>query len=196
MTSNLGTETIERACGGDRSPSARELVQEVRPLLASYFKPALLGRMTVVPYRPLSQAVMGRIVNMKLARVRGRLKSEHGVHLRVTDAAREAILARCDDPASGARNIDHVLDEAVLPQISQELLVKMAEGHVPDRLTLGARKNELTFHFGAAPAPRKKREERATAPPAAEAPKKRTPPKPKPKTEPLVVVAGAPAPGG
>ena len=162
MTSNLGTDEIERGIEAARVigkpvPTLRELVDRVRPVLLSRFKPALLGRMTVVPYLPLSPDVMRTIVDMKLERVRARLAAGHGVALTVTDPARDAILARCDDPSSGARNIDHVLDEAVLPQISEELLSRMAGGEAPTQLTLDASDNALTFRFAKAKKARRRK---------------------------------------
>ncbi|MEZ4335663.1 MAG: type VI secretion system ATPase TssH [Sandaracinaceae bacterium] len=151
MTSNLGTEAIEAAVGTGTS-DAHALVEAVRPVLLSRFKAALLGRMAVVPYLPLPAEVLRTIIDMKLGRIGERLLSEHGVRLRITAAAREAILARCDDPSSGARNIDHVLGESVLPRISEGLLARMTEGEIPERLTLGAKKNgEITLRFGEAP---------------------------------------------
>jgi type VI secretion system protein VasG len=155
MTSNLGTEVIERTCAREDAPSLRALVEAVRPTLMERFKPALLGRMTVVPYVPLSPDVLRTIVQMKLDRIAARLAAEHGVTLEVTDAARDAILARCDDPSSGARNIDHVLDDAVLPQLSEELLGYLADGSAPDRVTLDAdERRALTFRFERTPVKR------------------------------------------
>ncbi|MCA9711520.1 MAG: type VI secretion system ATPase TssH, partial [Myxococcales bacterium] len=148
MTSNLGTEIIDRECARAQPPSAGELVEAIRPELLQRFKPALLGRMTVVPYRPLPPTVMRTIIDLKLERIGSRLQREHGLTLEVTDAARDAVLQRCDDPSSGARNIDHVLDQAVLPRISEELLGRMARGEQPERITLGAGvRHELTFDF-------------------------------------------------
>ncbi len=157
MTSNLGTEAIEASVAAGTT-DAHALVEAVRPALLRRFKAALLGRMTVVPYLPLGRDVLRTIVDMKLARIGERLHSEHGVGLSVTAGARDAILARCDDPSSGARNIDHVLGEAVLPRISEDLLARMTEGALPERLTLGAKKNgELTLRFEAAKPKRKRK---------------------------------------
>jgi type VI secretion system protein VasG len=182
MTSNLGTEAIERAIEaahvvGGPVPTLHELVERVRPVLLSSFKPALLGRMTVIPYLPLSPDVMRTIVDMKLARIGARLETEHGVALVVAEAAKDAILARCDDPSSGARNIDHVLDEAVLPQISEELLERMASGEAPTELTLGASPNkELTFELTTREKARAKSPKRRTKGKKAKTAKKATSP--------------------
>jgi type VI secretion system protein VasG len=155
MTSNLGTELIERElagrAAGSPGPDFGELIEKLRPVLLQYFRPALLGRMTVVPYLPLPPEVLRTIIDMKLEKIGRRMAAEHGLRLEVTPAAREAILRRCDDPSSGARNIDHVLEQAVLPRISEEILSRMAAGEPLEVLTLGAgARQELTFTLGAA----------------------------------------------
>ena len=152
MTSNLGTDIIDRACARTEAPPAAELVEDIRPVLLERFKPALLGRMTVIPYRPLPSAVMRTIIDLKFGKIRRRLQGEHGLSFEVTDAARELVLERCDDPSSGARNIDHVLDESVLPRISEELLACMADGETPTKISLGAgARHELTFALSREP---------------------------------------------
>ena len=149
MTSNLGTEVIEHAMASAEPPDAAALVEILRPVLLERFKPALLGRMTVIPYLPLAPDVMRRIIDLKLEKIARRMAAAHGLRLVVTDAAREAILRRCDDPSSGARNIDHVLEQAVLPRISEEILSRMAAGERLDTLVLGAgARHELTFELG------------------------------------------------
>jgi type VI secretion system protein VasG len=151
MTSNLGTEVIEHELAGARPPDSAALVERLRPVLLERFKPALLGRMTVIPYLPLAPDVMRRIVDLKLEKIAARMMAAHGLRLVVTDAARAAILRRCDDPSSGARNIDHVLEQAVLPRISEEILSRMAAGERLEVLTLGAgARHELTFELGRA----------------------------------------------
>jgi type VI secretion system protein VasG len=151
MTSNLGTGLIERAFEQDEPPHAEALQGDLRQVLQQHFRPALLGRMTVVPYRTLSDDILRAILDLKVDRIRRRLAAEHGLSLKVTRAAKSAVLARCQDRASGARALDRVLDQTVLPRISQELLAHLAGGDVPSTVTLGATRNALTFRFGGGP---------------------------------------------
>jgi type VI secretion system protein VasG len=148
MTSNLASDVIMQACQGDEPPGVDELVDMVRPSLQKHFKPALLGRMSVVPYFALGQEVLRIITHLKLGKIERRLSEGHGIAFEVTPEARDALVARCTDPESGARDLDHVIDQAILPRISQRLLEQMAEEQLPTRLTLGAEEGEFTFVFG------------------------------------------------
>lgn len=136
--------TARAAAGGIDPVLARDA--EIRQMID-----VLTRRMTVIPYRPLPPEVLRTIIELELGGIGRRMAAAHGLRLRVTDAAREAILSRCDDPSSGARNIDHVLDQAVLPRISEELLARMADGEAIDTLTLDAGQGHvLRFEFGRA----------------------------------------------
>jgi type VI secretion system protein VasG len=147
MTSNLASDVIMQACQGDEPPGVEQLVEMVRPSLQKHFKPALLGRMSVIPYFALGQEVLRLITHLKLGKVERRLAESHGITFEVTPEARDALVARCTDPESGARDLDHVIDQAILPRISQRLLEQMAEDELPTRLTLGAADGEFTFAF-------------------------------------------------
>jgi len=128
MTSNLGTELLTRAADPSAPlPPYEELVQLVKPLLSDYFKPALLARMSVVPYVPIRPEALGEIVRMKLGGVATRARESHGLALSFDDAVVNAIAARCREVESGARNVDHVLRGSILPLVSNAVLGAMAE---------------------------------------------------------------------
>jgi type VI secretion system protein VasG len=129
MTSNLGTDTIMKLCADPETrPDANALGREIRPALLKFFAPALLGRMIVVPYFPIADDVMRRIVGLKLGKVRSRLRQNHGMALEYDDAVVDQIAARCTEVDSGARNVDHIITGTLLPEISRELLGRMASG--------------------------------------------------------------------
>ena len=129
MTSNSASEAIWRLCSDPETmPGGEALREAIMPELQKLFKPALLGRVTVVPYYPVSDAALRRIVEMKLDRVRQRLADSHRVSLTYEPALVDAVAARCKEVESGARNVDHVLTGTLLPDVSVSLLARMASG--------------------------------------------------------------------
>ncbi|HSP77051.1 MAG TPA: type VI secretion system ATPase TssH, partial [Myxococcaceae bacterium] len=109
LTSNLGSDIIMRAHEGGATPSAEELVAAVRPTLSRHFKPALLARMTIVPYAPVGPEVMRQIVSMKLEKLAGRLRATHGVETTLAPELLDALALRCTEAETGARNVEHIL---------------------------------------------------------------------------------------
>jgi type VI secretion system protein VasG len=137
MTSNLATDLITEATRDGKRPSMDELVAHIRPALSRHLKPALLARMTIVPYYAIPLSAMAGIVELKLDRLRKRLKESHKMDLVVAPAVITAIAGRCTEVETGARNIDHILAGSLLPQISSALLARMASGTPPKALALG-----------------------------------------------------------
>jgi type VI secretion system protein VasG len=136
MTSNLGSEQIIEATGAitqfDRDVSAGMLTEAIRPLLVEHFQPALLARFQTVPYRPLSAEALVAIVRMKLDKVAQRIARRFGVPLVCDDTLVAELVRACQSPDAGARNIDSLLDQQILPVLSRELLVRVANQQVPD----------------------------------------------------------------
>ncbi len=128
LTSNLGTAAIAEACAGGRRPDAEDLLDRVRPELITHFKPALLGRLVVVPYYPLGDDQIRDIVRLKLTRVQERFWDHRRAELTYDPALVEAIAGRCTEIDSGARTIDHILTHTLLPELSVEVLDRMARG--------------------------------------------------------------------
>jgi type VI secretion system protein VasG len=113
LTSNLGSEIILRACSdGTNRPEPEALVEAIRPILLRRFKPAFLGRLSVVPYYPLGDDEIGRIVRLKLAKIQKRFRDNHRAELTCSEPLVKAIAARCTEVDSGARNIDHILNHS------------------------------------------------------------------------------------
>jgi len=129
LTSNAATATIMQACRSAATlPSVQELDALIRPELNDVFKPAFLGRCTVIPYYPLGDADLRRIVELKLDRIRRRIAQNHHAVFDWTPALADAVSARCTEVDSGARNIDHILTGTLLPQIAQDVLMRMNQG--------------------------------------------------------------------
>jgi type VI secretion system protein VasG len=129
MTSNVGSETIMKLCADpDAHPDAEVLVEALRPALLKVFKPAFLGRLIVVPYRPIADDVMRKIIELQLDRIRTRLRENNRAQFSYDDALVTEIAGRCTEVESGARNVDHILTRTLLPEIAREFLARMAEG--------------------------------------------------------------------
>ncbi len=137
LTSNVGTETILKLCKDpDTTPTPEVLAEAVRPdLLAAktergvqIFKQAFLGRLIVVPFYPISDAVMRLIIKLQLGRITHRMRENHNAVFTYADELIDCIAGRCREVESGARNVDHILTRTLLPEISQEVLGRMAQG--------------------------------------------------------------------
>jgi type VI secretion system protein VasG len=129
LTSNVGTDTIAKLCADpDTAPEPPALAEALRPDLLKAFPPAFLGRLAIVPYYPIRDDVMRRIIALNLGRIARRLRDNHAAELAYDDAVVAAIAGRCREVESGARNVDHILTRTLLPAISQEILGRMAAG--------------------------------------------------------------------
>lgn len=131
LTSNVGSEVILRACGDpNKMPEAEELVEMVRPELLQYFKPAFLGRLVVVPYFPLADDVIRKIVRLNLDKIQKRFQENYKAKFTYSQELVAAIAARCTEVDTGARNVEHILTHILLPELSGELLKRMAIGEI------------------------------------------------------------------
>jgi len=129
MTSNAGTDLIHKLYADpDRRPDLAELTEAIRPELLKSFKPAFLGRCSVVPYFPLADDVIRQIVSLQLGRIRKRFAENYNATLSWDDTLVEAIASRCTEVESGARNIEYILSRGLLPRLSSHVLAVMAEG--------------------------------------------------------------------
>lgn len=137
MTSNLGCDRIMQLL--DEQPTAEDglLHELLRPILRDHFQPALLARFQTVIYRPLSLAALRSIVKMKLNQVKQRLVRHYGLLTTIDDSVYDALTSACLLPDAGARDIDSLLNQQILPVLGQQLLRSMAQRCKPARLTMG-----------------------------------------------------------
>jgi type VI secretion system protein VasG len=143
MTSNVATDVIMQACAdAETAPDAEGLAALIRPHLLKSFKPALLGRMSVVPYFPLSEQVLREIIEIQLRKIGDRLRQNHRAAFTYDPAVVATIASRCREVESGARNVDHILTGTLLPTVSQEVLSRLAEGRPVARVHIGVGEGE------------------------------------------------------
>jgi type VI secretion system protein VasG len=140
LTGNAGAELIHQACGGRDAaawPDTEALEQALHLGLARVFKPALLARMKVVPFYPVSDASLQAIVRLKLERVAARVAQNHQAGFDYDEGVVAAIQARCTEVDCGARNVDHILNGTLLPALAERVLQRMADGQPLQRLHVG-----------------------------------------------------------
>ncbi|HTU21193.1 MAG TPA: AAA family ATPase, partial [Gemmataceae bacterium] len=129
MTSNAGTDTIMKLCADPETmPDVEGLYEALRPDLLKVFKPAFLGRVTVVPYFPLSDEVLRSIIELQLGRIRRRVEENYKARFSYDAELVAHVASRCKEVESGARNVDHILTRTLLPELAAELLERMALG--------------------------------------------------------------------
>ncbi|MBF0466340.1 MAG: type VI secretion system ATPase TssH [Nitrospirae bacterium] len=131
MTSNLASDIIEQL---PPSTPVTEVASLIRNVLSRHFKPALLARMTIVPFLTIGSDIMGEIVELKLQQITTRLLNTHKITLEYDNEIINMIVERCTEVETGARNVDHILNSSLLPSISSEILSKMADGLLPERI--------------------------------------------------------------
>ncbi len=128
MTSNAGTDLIMKLCADPETrPDATALAEALHPELLNTFKPAFLGRVTLVPYFALSDEVMRKIVVLQLDRIARRVRENHWAEFTYDPELVAHVASRCTEVESGARNVDHILTRTLLPELSAEFLARMAE---------------------------------------------------------------------
>jgi type VI secretion system protein VasG len=129
MTSNLGSELITKLFADpETAPPPAVLGEALMPELTKYFKPAFLGRVTLVPYVPLSEAAIRQIVELQLLRIRQRVNYSYGAKFDYEQQLVETIAQRCTETSSGARNIEKILSNTLLPELSAEVLAWLGDG--------------------------------------------------------------------
>jgi type VI secretion system protein VasG len=129
MTSNLATDLLTQAASPDKElPSHEELVDLVKPTLSNHLKPALLARMTVVPYVPIRREALTEIARMKLQAAVSRAADAHHLSVELDEDVVQAVADRCREVESGARNVDHILRRTLLPKLSMAILGALADG--------------------------------------------------------------------
>ncbi len=127
LTSNLGSDLVMRAFADGKRPSADEVTHAIRPTLSKHFQPALLARMSIVPYGPIGAEAMQSIAALKLGKIGRRVEHTHGLSVRFGDGLVAMVAQRCTEAETGARNIDHILRGSLMPALASALLDRMDE---------------------------------------------------------------------
>jgi type VI secretion system protein VasG len=129
LTTNACTDQMMKLVADpETAPSPKGLIEALKPELNKIFKPAFLGRMVLIPYYPVRDEALKQIIRLKLGKIQRRLLENHKIKLTYDDAFLEAVASRCTEVESGARNVDNILTNSLLPDISRKILGSMAEG--------------------------------------------------------------------
>jgi type VI secretion system protein VasG len=148
LTSNVGSDLIASMSEDEEmKPEAEVLAQSLRPELLKVFPPALLGRLIVLPYYPLSPDMLQGIVRLQLDRVKKRVAENHGIVFSYDQAVVDLIVSRCTEVASGGRMIDAILTNTMLPELSIALLERQMAGEEVARITVGVANSTFTYAF-------------------------------------------------
>jgi type VI secretion system protein VasG len=138
LTTNACTDQMMKLCADpETAPSPQALVQTLKPEMNKIFKPAFLGRMVVVPYYPVRDEALKKIIVLKLDKIQRRIKENHKITLTYDDKFIEAVASRCTEVESGARNVDNILTNSLLPDISRQILGRMALGEKLSSIQVG-----------------------------------------------------------
>jgi type VI secretion system protein VasG len=155
LTSNIGTDLIMRHCRNKQAeaPDMEQLKTMLTPALQKRFKPAFLGRLQVVPYYPIHDEIMRLIIRLKLDRIAARMRLNRKITFSYGEDLLQSIASRCTEVDSGARNVDHILTDALLPELSRRILEHMAQEIKIETIHVTVDDQGFVFDFNAAQAP-------------------------------------------
>lgn len=148
LTTNAGTEQVARLCqDADNLPDPESIARDLRQPLLEIFPPALLGRLVTIPYYPLSDAMLKAITRLQLGRIKKRIESTHKVPFDYDEAVVDLVVSRCTESESGGRQIDAILTNGMLPDMSREFLTRMMEGKPLAGVRISVADNDLNYSF-------------------------------------------------
>jgi type VI secretion system protein VasG len=148
LTTNVGSDLMMNLCKDpDLKPEPDGLAKALRQPLLKAFPAALLGRLVVIPYYPLSDQMLESIIRLQLSRIANRLAETHKVPFSYDDAVTELIAHRCTDVESGGRMVDAILTQTLLPEISRQFLNRMLDGDPATRVHVGVKDAEFVYNF-------------------------------------------------
>jgi type VI secretion system protein VasG len=138
LTSNAGTDILAKLCADPETmPGPEGLIKALKPELNKIFKPAFLGRMVLIPYMPIRDENLKQIIRLKLGKIQRRIHENHKIELTYDTALVDEVANRCTEVESGARNVDNILTNTLLPDISRQLLGRMAANEPMERIHVG-----------------------------------------------------------
>ncbi len=148
LTSNVGTDMVMKMCKDPAlKPDPAGLVAAMRESLLKVFPPALLGRLAIVPYYPISDDMMRSIIKIQLSRIGDRVMEGHKVPFTYDPAVSELIVSRVTELDSGARAIDAIITRQMLPTIGRELLERLMDGRAIQKVHVGVKDSEFHYSF-------------------------------------------------
>ena len=148
LTTNAGTEMIANLCKDpDLMPDPEGMAKAIREPLLKIFPPALLGRLVTIPYYPLSDEMLGKIVELQLNRIKKRVEARYKMPFNYDTDVVGLVVSRCTESESGGRMIDAILTNTMLPEISREFLERMMKGEAIKGVKVGVKDNEFSYSF-------------------------------------------------
>jgi len=148
LTSNAGTDLIMNLCKDpELMPDVDEIAKALRTPLLKIFPAALLGRLVTIPYYPISDEMLRTIIKLQLNRIEKRIKANHRIPFGYDDTVVQLIADRCNELESGARVVDSILTNTVLPTISQQFLTRMMTGEAVSAVNIGVQNGEFSYRF-------------------------------------------------
>ncbi len=148
LTTNAGTDLIASLCKDpDLMPDPEGMAKALREPLLKIFPPALLGRLVTIPYYPLSDEMLGKIIKLQLNRVKKRVEARYKIPFNYGEDVVQLVVSRCTESESGGRMIDAILTNTMLPEISREFLTRMMDGTPIERVTVGTKDGEFSYEF-------------------------------------------------
>ncbi|MCF6191423.1 MAG: type VI secretion system ATPase TssH [Cocleimonas sp.] len=148
LTSNVGTEVILNACNGkEEQPSPDDLAAQMKPHLLNVFPAALIGRLVTIPYYPIDPELLKYIIMLKLGHIKKRVEEKYQIPFTLDEDVVQVIADRCNDVDSGARVVDSILSNTLLPTISQRFLEKMVEGEQPLGIHIAVKDGQFEYQF-------------------------------------------------
>ncbi len=148
LTTNAGTEVISHLCKvPERLPDSERMAGALRAQLLQIFPPALLGRLLTIPYYPLSNEMLRKIVSLQLERIKQRVEERYRIRFAYGEDVVDLVVSRCTESESGGRMIDAILTNTMLPDISQEFLNRMMEGNVAPRVVVEVKNSAFSYSF-------------------------------------------------
>ncbi len=138
LTSNAATDSMMKLTADpETAPTPVGLVKALKPELDKVFKPAFLGRLVIIPYYPIRDEAMRTIIKLKVGKIQRRLAETHRIALDYDPTVVDEVAKRCTEVESGARNVDNILTNTMLPEISKQILGKISEGERPNSIRVG-----------------------------------------------------------
>jgi len=151
LTSNAATDTVMKLTADpETTPDSQGMVQALKPELNKIFKPAFLGRLMIVPYFPVRDEALKQIIRLKLGKIQRRLAETHKITLEYDDVLLNEVASRCTEVESGARNVDNILSNTMLPDLSRQILSRIAEGVAANKVSVSVKDGALTYAWDVA----------------------------------------------
>jgi type VI secretion system protein VasG len=148
LTTNVGSDLIMNMCKDpEMMPSPDGVAKALRQPLLKVFPAALLGRLVVIPYYPLSDAMLRSIIRLQLSRIQKRVSENREITFGYDDAVVDLIASRCTEVESGGRMVDAILTQTLLPEISRELLTRLMEGTPPQKVEVKVKDGTFAYHY-------------------------------------------------